>query len=87
MKARDGRYCVGQVLSTGSLWVDRYRLRLVKHVIALKPDSSTGSEVRNGEGHSRSHLVTVVSGQSPTRSRRGYFSRFRLDRAVRCGIM
>ena len=29
-RIRNGRYCVGKVLSTGSLWVDRDRLRLVK---------------------------------------------------------
>ncbi len=29
-RVRNGRYCVGRVLSTGSLWVDRDRLRLVK---------------------------------------------------------
>ena len=29
-RIRNGRYCVGKVLSTGSLWVERERLRLVK---------------------------------------------------------
>ena len=29
-RVRNGRYCVGRVLSTGSLWVERDRLRLVK---------------------------------------------------------
>ena len=29
-RIRKGRYCVGKVLSTGSLWVERDRLRLVK---------------------------------------------------------
>ena len=29
-RVRNGRYCVGRVLSTGSLWVDGDRLRLVK---------------------------------------------------------
>ena len=29
-RTRDGKYCVGRVLSTGSLWVERDRLRLVR---------------------------------------------------------
>jgi hypothetical protein len=37
-KCRKGRYCVGRVLSTGSLWVERDRLRLVKHVISVQED-------------------------------------------------
>ena len=30
-KVRNGRYCINRVLSTGPLWVERDRLRLVKH--------------------------------------------------------
>ena len=59
----------------------------MKHVIAMKVDSLTGLELRNGEAHSRSHLMAVVSNSSPARRRRGYLSRLRLDKAIRCGIM
>lgn len=34
-KVRNDRYCVSRVVSTGSLWVDRDRLRLVKHTITV----------------------------------------------------
>ena len=40
-KVRNGRYCVGRVLSTGSLWVERDRLRLVKHVITVEGENQS----------------------------------------------
>mmetsp|Transcript_40506 Transcript_40506/g.41337 ORF Transcript_40506/g.41337 Transcript_40506/m.41337 type:complete len:271 (-) Transcript_40506:348-1160(-) len=40
-KIRNGKFCVGKVLSTGSLWVDRERLRPVKRVPRDMSDSSS----------------------------------------------
>lgn len=34
-KVRDGKYCVGRVMTSGNLWVDRDRLRLVKRHVDL----------------------------------------------------
>jgi len=46
-KVRAGRYCMNKVLSTGALWVDRDRLRLVKHP-ADADNARLGSPTRAG---------------------------------------
>ena len=46
-KVRGSKYCVGRVLSSGPLWVDRDRLRLAK------PSSTTAGDALIAEGSSR----------------------------------
>ena len=43
-KVRAGRYCMNKVLSSGALWVERDRLRLVKHPVDA--DTRSGSPTR-----------------------------------------
>lgn len=39
-KIRHNRYCLGSVLATGSLWVERDRLRLVRKASVITPNSA-----------------------------------------------
>ena len=71
-KVRNGRYCVGRVLSTGSLWVERDRLRLVKHVINIE-----GENMSPAMTDPRVQLTTHASVVSMDNGRRGILDRFR----------
>lgn len=71
-KVRNGRFCVGRVLSTGSLWVERDRLRLVKHIITVE-----GDNVSTDMTDPRSLLTTQASVGSIDNGRRSILDRFR----------
>lgn len=71
-KVRDGRYCLGRVLSSGLLWVERDRLRLVrKSMRSLDKESS---------GVTRASFSSVLSGFSER------FRSMELDRSS-CSIV
>lgn len=53
-KVRNGRYCLGRVLSSGYLWVDRDRLRLVRK----------GTDPRHGSQRGGSDLISSDSNRS-----------------------
>jgi hypothetical protein len=57
-KIRDGKYCVGEVLASGNLWVDRDRIRLVKSA-AANPSSS--ALVTSGSNSFRNRLAIRFS--------------------------
>lgn len=59
-KVRNGKYCIGKVLSSGSLWVERERLRLTK-----RPSNViTDTEVVSPEPPPRRSITsTIRSGQ------------------------
>lgn len=78
-KVRGNRFCLGKVLSTGHLWVERDRLRLVRSAseqLNRSADNSDAAHTRGG-GHFLSSLLSLSIGdhfQPPepqgTRSRR-----------------
>ena len=57
-KIRNGKYCIGKVLSSGSLWVERDRLRLTKHPSNVITDTN---EVANQESTPRTLTSTLRS--------------------------
>eukprot|EP01038_Epipyxis_sp_PR26KG_P012229 gene12229-16381_t len=65
-KIRNGRYCIGKVLSSGYLWVERDRIRLVRRGTA---DLLTNSTLRND--NTNNNLLSDMHGLS---SRRGLMS-------------
>ena len=71
-KVRNGRFCVGRVLSTGSLWVERDRLRLVKHIINIE-----GESLPPDMADPRSLLTTQASVGSIDNGRRSILDRIR----------
>ena len=56
-KVRGGRYCINKVLSTGALWVERDRLRLVKH----PADSDNARSGSPGRGSLMNMLPESIS--------------------------
>lgn len=62
-KVRDGRYCVGRVLSTGSLWVERERLRPLKKSSAFYLESEAAQAAER-----RSQPAPAEDGGGPERS-------------------
>jgi hypothetical protein len=75
-KVRNGRYCVGRVLSTGSQWVDRDRLRLVKHVIDVD-----GEGISLGMTDPRSQSIPVIALPPSMDNGRGILGRIRRNRS------
>jgi hypothetical protein len=63
---------VGRVLSTGSLWVERDRLRLVKHVINVEGESLSPAMT-----DPRTQLTTNLSVASIDNGRRSILDRIR----------
>lgn len=82
-KSRDGRYCVGRVLSTGSLWVDRDRLRLVKHVINRDKVEPSTTEIPP----QRSPPVAVLDSSPPGGNRRRLLSCLNMEKRSYCSVM
>ena len=80
-KVRNGRYCVGRVLSTGSLWVERDRLRLVKHVISIEGASQSPSLA---DPRSIPSIPTIISIDN---SRRSLIDRIRGNNRMGCSLM
>lgn len=66
-KIRGNRYCVGKVLSTGSLWVDRERLRPIKHCSQFFNDTEDPSD------RDEDTQATDNNAATPTRSRSSRF--------------
>ena len=79
-KIRNGRYCVGRVLSTGSLWVERDRLRLVKHVITVEGEGQSPAMADPRSAPLPAAVPSVDNG------RRSLLDRVRF-RGVGCSIM
>lgn len=50
-KIRGDRYCVGNVLTSGDLWVERDRLRLIKHERNFDDDENAHDESQNDFHH------------------------------------
>ena len=80
-KVRNGRYCVGRVLSTGSLWVERDRLRLVKHVISIEGASQSPSLA---DPRSIPSIPTIISIDN---SRISLIDRIRGNNRMGCSLM
>lgn len=78
--ARGGRYCVGRVLSTGSLWVDRDRLRLVKHLINPTISEFTPSVTQP-------QRAVGTGSDTGTPSGRGMMRYLNGDRGFGCAVM
>lgn len=55
-KVRGDRYCVGRVLSTGSLWVDRDRLRPIQHSSHFFADAEEDTDPSSPRGPRRRGL-------------------------------
>lgn len=54
-KIRGGRYCLGRVISSGYLWVERDRIRLVR-----RPDPSSMNHPHNSSGRSATRRTTFI---------------------------
>jgi hypothetical protein len=65
-KTRGNRYCLGKVLSSGSLWVERDRLRLVKKAADIDDLDERDSEgnARTGRSRGRSRGFSIAAGLS-----------------------
>lgn len=61
-RVRGDRYCLGRVLSTGYLWVERDRLRLVRRAGDIQ-DSDGDGEVDNRRRRSLSFSLSSLSGR------------------------
>lgn len=75
-KIRNGRYCIGRVLSSGYLWVERDRLRLVRranevNTSSRETDENAGSARRSLFGSSISSLSERFSLASMPREEDG----------------